>query len=251
MKSSPETDQSSVSTAVAGDSPDPKPTEGATGGSQPSVRPVWQLVAVAIVGVVVGAIAVAFVGRPRLHTPGERVAPAATAPPSTTRQPRSRANSAAAISKAESVAAPKWTGSGRPQWMSDGSRMVAFELPAENSIPVWQHRVRPTLTVRCLSGTTDVFVSSGWAASVETADRHTVRLGFDADDEILQEWLDSEDYKALFAPDGVAMARRLARARTLRFGFTPFNTSPVVVDFDVRGLDAKIGSVARLCRWKP
>ena len=270
MTTSPENDRPVEGTGI----PDParlgEPTEAPPAGPQPAgaaseaTRPAttsaaealspvttaapttWRFVAVAIAGVVAGALAVALAGRPGAIRGAAVVAPA-TGPADAPPQPPPVIDS-----PAESVSGSKWMGARRPQRLRDGSRMVEFELRAENSVPVWRHRVHPILSVRCLSGVTDVFVRVGWAASVEEyADRHTVRLGFDDEGEILQQWIDSDDYKALFAPDGVALARRLARARTLRFGFTPFNASPTVVTFNVSGFDAVIQSVARTCRWKP
>lgn len=146
-----------------------------------------------------------------------------------------------------SVSATKWTSE-----RSGGDNAVTFELRAENYVLVWRKRVRPVLGVRCLSGNTDVYVLTDWAASIEPeADRHAVRIGFDSEARSDERWLDSTDYQALFAPDGVALARRIASARTMRFGFTPYNAAPVVAEFDVRGFDALVGSVGRSCKWKP
>jgi hypothetical protein len=242
MKIIPET-ESSIEAVEVGQVRDEKP-----------VSSVWAYVAVTVAGVTIGAMAVALVGRPRPDSAAGGVAPSArvvTAPtsPSPVESPSSPVESSSGTG-ANRATGPKWTGSSRPETLGDGSRMIAFELPAENLVAIWGQRVRPTLSVRCLSGTTDVFMTTGWAASLEEgSDRHTVRLGFDDNDHVVERWLDSEDYKALFAPDGAATARSVAGASTLRFGFTPYNASPVVADFDVRGFDQLVGSIARLCRW--
>jgi len=111
-------------------------------------------------------------------------------------------------------------------------------------------QVRPVLAVRCLSGKTDVYVATGSAASIERDDRHTIGIQFDeAGPAEEQSWTDSEDSKELFAADGVSLARRISEARTLRFRFVPYNATPVVADFDVRGFDRLIGIVAKTCRW--
>ena len=97
-----------------------------------------------------------------------------------------------------------------------------------------------------------MFVVTNSAASIEqNGDRHTVHLGFDQSTEVAQQWFDSSDKQALFAPDGVALARQIANARVMYFGFTPYNASPVVAEFDVRGFDDLIQSVATICGWKP
>ena len=148
-------------------------------------------------------------------------------------------------------AAPKWTGSKQPGWATDGSRTIAFELAAESHVPVWMKRVRPVLAVRCLGGATEVFVVTQSAASVEDdKGSHTVRVGFDAGADVEQQWTDSTDYQSLFAPDGEALARQIARSTWMRFEFTPYSAAPVVADFDVRGFDRFVDSVAKVCRWK-
>ncbi len=146
--------------------------------------------------------------------------------------------------------APKWARIRQSGWASDGSRTIGFELRAENDVRVWMKRVRPVLVVRCLGRQTEVFVTTGSAMSIEsTPDRHTVHIGFDGQADIANLWLDSEADRHLFAPDGIALARQLARAHTMRFGFTPFNASPVVAEFDVRGFGGPLESVARTCGW--
>ena len=90
------------------------------------------------------------------------------------------------------------------------------------------------------------------ASSVErVADRHTVQIRLDDQDPFEEQWLDSADHRELFAPDGAGLARQMTRAETMRFGFTPFNASPVVVDFDVRGFARPLESVLRTCRSLP
>jgi hypothetical protein len=125
---------------------------------------------------------------------------------------------------------------------------VTLELTADHDVAVWNKRVRPVLTVRCLSRTSEVFVLTRSAASVESdAALHTVHLTFDNNADVEQKWQHSIDHEALFAPDGGAMMQQLARARTLSFRFSPFNASAVAVDFSVSGLDAQLASTAKAC----
>jgi hypothetical protein len=123
-------------------------------------------------------------------------------------------------------------------------------LQASNEVSVWMTRMRPLLVVRCLARTTEVFVLTG-AASIETqTGMHTVRLQIDDEEGTLQQWVDSESRQELFAPNGVALTKRLAHARRVRFGYTPYNAAPVVADFVVEGFDKLAGLVANTCGWK-
>jgi len=145
---------------------------------------------------------------------------------------------------------PKWVRARQPGWATDGSKIVSFELEAENDVRVWMKHVRPVLAVRCLGRQTEVFVITDSAMSIEPIpDRHTVHVSFDGGAEAEERWLDSDAKKELFAPDGVALAHHLASARTMRFGFTPYSASPVVVDFDVHGFAGLLEPVARTCGW--
>jgi len=151
----------------------------------------------------------------------------------------------------DSPTAPTWVGRRQATWANDGSKTISFELQAINDVPVWMTRTRPVLVVRCLYRRTEVFVSPGSAASFEAhTDTHTVRLRIDDDQEVVQQWSDSVTNQELFAPDGIALARRLARARHLQFGFTPYNAKPVTVQFRVVGFDQLVGLVAKTCAWR-
>lgn len=209
----------------------------------------WSYTVVATLVVATAAVAVmVLAGRPGASqespaTGVETAVPAsrpAVPPPST-----------ATGARPGSPPAAKWTGSKKPGWATDGSRTVTFELAAESYVPVWMKRVRPVLAVRCLGGSTEVFVITDSAASVEgNTGRHTVRVGFDGGTDVEQHWTDSSDYQSLFAPDGEALARQIARSKRMRFEFTPYSAAPVVADFEVRGFDQLVDSVAKVCRWK-
>jgi hypothetical protein len=128
---------------------------------------------------------------------------------------------------------------------------MTFTLAATRDLPVWMNHARPALVVRCLSRETDVFVMLDTSASFEgESDRRTVRVQWDDDPQRVQEWPVSESGRELFAPDGIASVRRMARARRLRFGFTPFNAQPVTAEFAVQGFDQLAGLVASTCGWR-
>jgi hypothetical protein len=84
----------------------------------------------------------------------------------------------------------------------------------------------------------------------DDADRRTVTVQWDNDSASSQRWGLSETGRELFAPDGIALVRRLATARRLRFGFAPFNATPVTAQFAVEGFDELAELVARTCGWR-
>jgi hypothetical protein len=135
--------------------------------------------------------------------------------------------------------------------MTADPKNVVLELPAENKVPVWLKHARPMLVVRCMGKSTEVFVFTDSAAAIEPQDEdHTVHVGFDKDPASTERWPDSIEHDALFAPDGEAFARRLARAQTMRFSFSPHNALPVEAHFNVSGFGELIEPVATRCGWK-
>jgi hypothetical protein len=231
--------------------------------------PGWALAVAGVLAVLAAVLAVGRAGIGKPEPPRPSLAASSTAPSAAA---SSTTPSAAASSTAPSAAAsnavpvplpvdpesiidpsspPTWVGARRATWARDGSKTIAFELAASNDVEVWMKRVQPLLVVRCLSRTTEVFVATGSAASIEQeAGTHTVRIQLDDAEPVAQPWSDSVNSQELFAPDGEALVRRLAQARTMRFGFTPYNSAPVVAAFDVTGFDKIVGLVAGACGWR-
>ena len=202
-----------------------------------------KLASVGAAGTLAGIALMLFVSRgtsPQASTPVQ-TRPAAATLPAATRPPVT----------VDSEPAPAWVGRRHATWARDGSKTISFELQAMNDVPVWMTEVRPVLVVRCLFRSTEVFVATGSAATIEPrAGLHTVRLQIDNDAEQLQQWSDSESSQELFALDGPLLVRRLARAHRVRFGFNPYNAKPVVADFVVDGFDKLAGLVASTCGWR-
>jgi hypothetical protein len=201
----------------------------------PSGMPV---VLVAIVGAVAGMAAVFAVVSTRTDAAGPTAHQAAAAP-------------APAAPVVEEGPVPTWSGSKLASWANDGSKTIAFTLAATHDLPVWMNRARPALIVRCLYRATEAFVVLETSTSFEDdADLRTVRVEWDDEGQNVQQWTVSETARELFAPDGVEFVRRLANARRLRFGFSPFNAQPVTAEFAVDGFDTLAGLVASTCGWR-
>lgn len=132
----------------------------------------------------------------------------------------------------------------------DGSRGVTVSTIAVGPVEGWLDTYTPSLVVRCAEHKTSVYVVTGMAASPELGsyNYYTTRLRYDDGAPATQRWQQSTDSKALFAQEPLAVARRIAKASRLRFQFTPFNASSVVVDFDVHELRTHLADVVAACR---
>lgn len=133
----------------------------------------------------------------------------------------------------------------------DDSKSVTLSVDASGPISGWLATKVPSLYVRCREHKTNVFVVTGMAAEPELGeyDEYTVRLRLDDGSPFAQMWSESTDKEALFAPEAIALARRLARSKRLRFSFTPFNASHAIAEFDVTGLSTHLPELARTCGW--
>jgi hypothetical protein len=153
------------------------------------------------------------------------------------------------------IAAPapvdKWQRSEQRSQMDD-SKTVVFSLASNNPITGWLTTETPTLILRCREKKTEAYVVTGMAASVEMGEfqQHTVQLRFDDKPAQSQSWGQSTDDKALFAPQSIGLIRQIAATKRLRFGFTPFNASPVIAEFDVTGFAPHMKELSDTCKWK-
>jgi hypothetical protein len=151
-----------------------------------------------------------------------------------------------------SASVDKWQGGMDQPSPMDDSPTVVFNLRAENEIEGWLTKKRPTLIVRCRERKTDVYVVTGMAAQPESGhfQEATVQIRFDDSTAFQEQWGESTNNEALFAPTPIQMAIMIAKARMMRFRFTPFNSGPAIIVFDVRGFDRHIGLVSKTCSWE-
>jgi hypothetical protein len=144
-----------------------------------------------------------------------------------------------------------WSRGNSAYWVGNRRQSAAFELPAESIVQVWTRSVRPTLVVRCMAQSTQVFIVTESPMKIEAqTEDHTVTYSIDGEPAVSERWPDSDEHDALFAPDGAAFAKRLMQARTFRFGFTPHNVPSVTTDFNVAGLAPLLEPVSKDCGWK-
>ena len=217
------------------------------------------MIAAALVVVAGGTLTFAML---RSSTPAVPLATHAAKPTPAGTKPAPKAASAANAPAPAAVSTPngaavaaltvptKWRVANK-EWLLNAKRGVAFELPSEKRVTIWQGIAQPMLVVRCDAGRLQTFVYTASAIQMEAIDEnHTVRVSFDDEAEATERWSDSSDHDALFAPDGSAFALRLLTSRKLRFSYTPHNAPRAVAEFQTSGLDDLIAPAAKQCGWK-
>ena len=146
----------------------------------------------------------------------------------------------------------KWTIHNSTSAMDD-SDTVFLKLLAENSIKNWINDTSlPFLIIRCLENKTDVYINTGVSANPELGlyNQFTVRIRFDDKKAFKQRWSESTDGKAMFAPKPIALAREINKSSRMLFQFTPYNSDPQIVEFDVENVEDFLKEVASTCNWK-
>lgn len=164
-------------------------------------------------------------GGPAAPTPHVTPAPA-SAPPATALQ--------------------QWRTENQASWL-DGRRGAAFELLSENVVKTWFGPARPTLVIRCRSQAIEAFVTTGSLKIDPRVEGKTVTISMDGEPVRTEQWADSDDRTALFVPDPVAFTQRLRTARSFHLGYSPHNSSDVVAQFHVSGIDGLIGAASKHC----
>jgi Type VI secretion system VasI, EvfG, VC_A0118 len=142
--------------------------------------------------------------------------------------------------------AGKWQVSSGSSAMDDSPGQT-LTLQAENQIQGWLKTETPTLLIRCRERKIDLIIHVGMSANVEYGGGHTVRVRLDDRPPEKQNWSESTNNEALFAPRPLDLARRIAAAERMRFEFVPFNASPAIVEFDVHGLKEKLAELEATC----
>jgi hypothetical protein len=225
-----------VSSPIPSPAPDPVPNQAAVA-PLPASAGRRELLTFVVVAAAAGLATLAFLVA-RQATPSEVAAATRV----------TEASRSSAETPGASPTASRWTTEHKAQWLGNRPHSAAFELPADNTVSIWLGKIRPILVVRCVAKRTETFVFTGSAIRIEPrTEDHTVTFAFDGGGEVTERWPDSAEHDALFAPDGVAFAERVAHAQTMTFGYTPHNAEPVIARFHVAGLAGVLEPAAKEC----
>lgn len=227
-------DASEASTA-GGNPPVPAAT---TARAEPATGSRNQLtfIAAAVGAVALTGFAMSARGGSQPDASGVAAAPTATVTPASPSAPPATAE----------TAVQRWSTENQASWL-DGRRGAAFELFSENIVKTWFGPARPTLVIRCRSQRIEAFVTTGSLKIDPRVEGKTVTISMDGEPVRTEQWADSDDRTALFAPDPAAFTQRLRTARTFHLGYSPHSSSDVVAQFHVSGIDGLIGAASRQC----
>ena len=121
----------------------------------------------------------------------------------------------------------------------DDSRTIALSLSASNTITGWPRKTtRPTLIVRCKEGDLSAYVATGLTANPEMGetDVASFRVRWDAQPASSETFDEASSSDAYFFRQPAEAIASMLFSRKLTLGFTPFNSDPVVIAFNLPGL---------------
>jgi type VI secretion system VasI family protein len=135
----------------------------------------------------------------------------------------------------------------------DDSKTVLLSLEAENSITGWPNVTRtPTLALRCKEKKTEAFVNTGMQGKPEYGQTLLVHMRgrYDHQGRTFEyEMSKSNDGKAFFFGDSIEEIKYMLNHTTLVLEFTPYNSNPVEIQFDLFGLGEAIKPLRDACSW--
>ncbi|MDR0274124.1 MAG: type VI secretion protein [Burkholderiaceae bacterium] len=133
----------------------------------------------------------------------------------------------------------------------DDSTNVMVSLEAESNISGWPSKTyTPSLVLRCKEKKTEVYIVTGMSPQVEYGTNGaTVTLRFDKDKATKIQTSKSTDGQALFFGQSVSFIKNMIGHSTLLFEFVPFNSSPAMTTFDLKGIEEAIKPLRETCKW--
>lgn len=132
----------------------------------------------------------------------------------------------------------------------DDSVVVTTSLDATSPISFWPSRSYvPTLHYRCKEKRLELFVVAGASASVESSnDTASMRLRLDDGEPQPLPAAKGTSDGIFFLPFGPYYLQTWAAFHRLRIEFTPYNSSPVVMDFEITGFEEPYKAVIEACQ---
>jgi hypothetical protein len=103
------------------------------------------------------------------------------------------------------------------------------------------------LVIRCGGDQAEIYVALGDYVQPELGGGHSVRIKFDAEAPITEDWTESTDSRGLFTYAPLPLLHKLLRIRQFLFEFTPFEKRSKVFSFDLFGLVRAVAPIERSC----
>ena len=137
----------------------------------------------------------------------------------------------------------------------DGSTNVYLSIDAEKPISGWlASNIIPSLHIRCKENKTNAYIHLGLRPKTEYASygsEHTyITLRFDEEKAYQEKFGLSTSGEAVFFPDHISMVKEMMKHERLLIKVIPFNASPKITTFSLKGSQRKLSHFERLAIGK-
>tara|TARA_Y100000031_G_C8162415_1_gene357680 strand:- start:600 stop:1100 length:501 start_codon:yes stop_codon:yes gene_type:complete len=130
----------------------------------------------------------------------------------------------------------------------DDSQTVVVSLEAESKIKGFLESSLPKLIFRCKEGSFEIYIKVGVQQDVEQDfENSTVRIRYDKEPAFQTKMGHSTSGDALFFKKPNEVLLEMVKHKTMVFGFTPFNASPVQTSFDLTEIRENIQPLINSC----
>jgi Type VI secretion system VasI, EvfG, VC_A0118 len=136
---------------------------------------------------------------------------------------------------------------------NDGSNTVVLSSDAEGRTSSHSSISKTPIAIQCVEHRTSVLVWTGVAAALTAGSdpEYTVQYRVDSHRSQTEQWEATTygDGLEVTGQRAVALARRLAHARVLKFRYTPLDSKPVTMTYNLDGLEKVLPKVQHACDW--
>lgn len=163
------------------------------------------------------------------------------------------------LAQKRDVAAPKVTVTTKGKWQVrsktskiDDTTNVYVSLESENSFQTpLNGEQRATIQITCREKSTDFYVYMGGMFLADSSEFGSVIYRIDKNKADWMNMSESTNHEALglWQGSGIRFVKKLTTGQNLLLKITPFNQSPITVEFKIAGLAEAIKPLRQACGW--
>lgn len=136
----------------------------------------------------------------------------------------------------------------------DDSKSITLGLEAATPVSGWPNKTaKPVIVLKCFQNVVQAVLVLGLTPMVEADDPYGVTVVLRFDKDVATPWKTDKssagDVVIFQEPKRLIM--RLLQHETVLLQFTPFNSTPQLTSFTLRGLSAAIDPLYAACGWSP
>ena len=136
--------------------------------------------------------------------------------------------------------------------IDDSETVVLMTKSTEPVYAKFQKQVHPSLIIRCERNVTSTYVVFDGLFMSDISGNGQVTFRLNKEKPFVQSLAVSGDHQALglwYGQTAIPFLKRIMTGDTLLVQATPHSDSPIIVTFDISGLDKQIEPLRKACKW--